>query len=150
MVHTKIVESSCVRATGGFGPEVGQAPRRSRWLGLVGRSRQCDRRPAPDEIERLLDYFDNNPTRLIPVGRIVRLAIASFLHRGGQDFYTPPAGAARTLNKRALGGTTERGGDRSSERSAPGSNRGTFWTSGENPGASASCGQGIGIRGPGK
>lgn len=46
-------------------------------LGLIGKSRQRDRRPTADELERLLDHFDNNRRLLIPMGRIVRYAIAS-------------------------------------------------------------------------
>lgn len=46
-------------------------------LGLIGKSRARDRRPTTDEIERLLDHFDDNRYLLIPMGRIVRFAIAS-------------------------------------------------------------------------
>lgn len=45
-------------------------------LGLIGKSRARDRRPTTDEIERLLDHFDDNRYLLIPMGRIVRFAIA--------------------------------------------------------------------------
>ena len=50
-------------------------------LGLVGKSRQRDRRPTAEEIKRLLDYFDNNRYLLIPMGRIVRFAIASAMRQ---------------------------------------------------------------------
>lgn len=46
-------------------------------LGLTGKSRARDRRPTTDEIERLPDHFDDNRYLLIPMGRIVRFAIAS-------------------------------------------------------------------------
>jgi integrase len=46
-------------------------------LGLIGKSRERDRRPTADEIRRLLGYFDAHRLLLIPMGRIVRFAIAS-------------------------------------------------------------------------
>src|SRR3546814_1225534 len=46
-------------------------------LGLISKSRQRDRRPTPDEIRRLLDHFDHNRYLVIPMGRIVRFALAS-------------------------------------------------------------------------
>ncbi|MBB6066353.1 hypothetical protein HNR76_002933 [Pseudoxanthomonas broegbernensis] len=42
--------------------------------GLIGKSRQRDRRPTADEIKRLLDHFDGNRRLSIPMGRIVRFA----------------------------------------------------------------------------
>jgi integrase len=50
-------------------------------LGLIGKSRQRDRRPTADEIKRLLEHFDNNRFLLIPMGRIVRFAIASAMRQ---------------------------------------------------------------------
>lgn len=50
-------------------------------LGLIGKSRQRDRRPTPDEIRRLLDHFDSNRYLMIPMGRIVRFAIASAMRQ---------------------------------------------------------------------
>jgi|GEM_PF-53404 len=50
-------------------------------LGLVGKSRARDRRPTADEIKRLLDHFDHNRRLLIPMGRIVRFAIASAMRQ---------------------------------------------------------------------
>ena len=50
-------------------------------LGLIGKSRQRDRRPTPEEIKRLLDYFDHNRYLLIPMGRIVRFALASAMRQ---------------------------------------------------------------------
>lgn len=46
-------------------------------LGLVGKSEERDRRPTEDEINRLLAYFKLLPRTIIPMGRIVRFAIAS-------------------------------------------------------------------------
>ena len=50
-------------------------------LGLIGKSRCRDRRPTADEIKRLLDHFDNNRFLMIPMGRIVRFAIASAMRQ---------------------------------------------------------------------
>jgi integrase len=50
-------------------------------LGLIGKSRQRDRRPTADEIRRLLDYFDAHRQLLIPMGRIMRFAIASAMRQ---------------------------------------------------------------------
>lgn len=50
-------------------------------LGLIGKSRQRDRRPTPDEIKRLLEHFDSNRRLQIPMGRIVRFAIASAMRQ---------------------------------------------------------------------
>ena len=46
-------------------------------LGLVGKGRERDRRPTPDELAKLLHYLDTHPRLKIPVGRIVRFAIAT-------------------------------------------------------------------------
>ncbi|HVX56919.1 MAG TPA: tyrosine-type recombinase/integrase [Candidatus Saccharimonadales bacterium] len=50
-------------------------------LGLIGKSRQRDRRPTADELNRLLEHFDNQPRGWIPMGRIVRFAIASAMRQ---------------------------------------------------------------------
>jgi integrase len=50
-------------------------------LGLIGKSRERDRRPTRDEINRIVTYFESNQRQLIPVGRIVRFAIASAMRQ---------------------------------------------------------------------
>lgn len=50
-------------------------------LGLIGRSNERDRRPSVDEIEALLDYFDNKTNTIIPMSRIVRFAIATAMRQ---------------------------------------------------------------------
>lgn len=50
-------------------------------LGLVGKGRSRDLRPWPDEITKLIDYFDSNPRQHIPVGRIMRFAIATAMRQ---------------------------------------------------------------------
>ncbi len=49
-------------------------------LGLVGRSRERDRRPTPDEIANLLAYFESRPT-IIPIARILKFAIATAMRQ---------------------------------------------------------------------
>jgi hypothetical protein len=50
-------------------------------LGLVGHSRERDRRPSEDEIARLISHFEGNPRQLIPMGRIIRFAIATAMRQ---------------------------------------------------------------------
>ncbi|MCY6380239.1 site-specific integrase [Hoeflea prorocentri] len=46
-------------------------------LGLIGRSKERNRRPTEDEIDALLNYFDNKTNMIIPMGRVIRFAIAT-------------------------------------------------------------------------
>ena len=46
-------------------------------LGMIAKSRDRDRRPTAQEIERILQFLEQNPRQFIPVGRIVRFAIAT-------------------------------------------------------------------------
>lgn len=46
-------------------------------LGLIGKSRERDRRPSPDEINRIVAHADANPRQIIPLGRIIKFAIAT-------------------------------------------------------------------------
>lgn len=46
-------------------------------LGLVGASKERDRRPTQGELERLFAHFDANPRNTIPMTRIVKFAIAT-------------------------------------------------------------------------
>lgn len=46
-------------------------------LGLIGRSNERDRRPTEDEIGALLDYFDRKTNMIIPMGRVIRFAVAT-------------------------------------------------------------------------
>ena len=48
-----------------------------RHLGLVGSSSERSRRPTDGELARLRAYWEENPTRFIPMWRIVRFAIAT-------------------------------------------------------------------------
>lgn len=48
-------------------------------LGLIGRSVERDRRPDPDELDDLIEHFEDNPRQIIPMGRIIRFAVATAL-----------------------------------------------------------------------
>jgi integrase len=46
-------------------------------LGLVGRSNERDRRPSQDELDKLIQHFEQKPRQLIPMHRIIRFAVAT-------------------------------------------------------------------------
>lgn len=50
-------------------------------LGLVGKGEERDRRPTNDELERLIAAFETNPRQQIPVGRIIRFAVATAMRQ---------------------------------------------------------------------
>ena len=52
-----------------------------RRLGLIGKGNERDRRPTQDELDRIICYHDNNPLQTIPVGRLVKFAIATAMRQ---------------------------------------------------------------------
>ncbi len=50
-------------------------------LGLVGKGNERDRRPTQDELDRLVAAFDANRFQQIPVGRIIRFAVATAMRQ---------------------------------------------------------------------
>jgi integrase len=48
-----------------------------RRLGLIAKGKERDRRPTQDELDRIVAYADNNPRQLIPLGRIIKFAVAT-------------------------------------------------------------------------
>ena len=50
-------------------------------LNLIGRSNERDRRPTQDELELLTEYTETNPRQFIPLGRIIRFAVATALRQ---------------------------------------------------------------------
>jgi len=50
-------------------------------LGLIGKGTERDRRPTEDELAKLIAYFDDNPRQGIPMGRIVKFAIATAMRQ---------------------------------------------------------------------
>jgi integrase len=50
-------------------------------LGLVGKGLERDRRPTEEEIDRLIAHFEANPRQTIPMGDIIRFAIATAMRQ---------------------------------------------------------------------
>lgn len=50
-------------------------------LGLIGKGVERDRRPTDEEVERLIAHFEGNPRQTIPMGDIVRFAIATAMRQ---------------------------------------------------------------------
>ncbi|MBS7552980.1 hypothetical protein KHC23_04860 [Ancylobacter dichloromethanicus] len=50
-------------------------------LGLIGKGKERDRRPTQDELDRIITALDQNPRQSIPVGRIVRFAVATAMRQ---------------------------------------------------------------------
>lgn len=50
-------------------------------LGLIGKSRERDRRPTEDELNRLFAHFDGNERQIIPMSRIIKFAIATAMRQ---------------------------------------------------------------------
>lgn len=52
-----------------------------RRLGLIGRSNERERRPTEDELDAIIRYLEHNDRQTIPVGRIVRFAVATAMRQ---------------------------------------------------------------------
>jgi integrase len=50
-------------------------------LDLVGNASERDRRPTQTELDDLIRYFDEKPRQLIPVGRMIRFAVATAMRQ---------------------------------------------------------------------
>jgi len=50
-------------------------------LSLIGKGNERDRRPTQDELDRITAALDENPRQIIPVGRIVRFAVATAMRQ---------------------------------------------------------------------
>ena len=50
-------------------------------LGLIAKGRERDRRPTQSELDRLVEYFESNLRQIIPMGRIVRFAVATAMRQ---------------------------------------------------------------------
>lgn len=50
-------------------------------LGLVGKGDERDRRPTQDELDRIITALEANDRQQIPVGRIIRLAVATAMRQ---------------------------------------------------------------------
>ena len=50
-------------------------------LGLVGKGNERDRRPTQDELDRIIASIEANDRQLIPVGRIIKFAVATAMRQ---------------------------------------------------------------------
>ena len=50
-------------------------------LDVVGKSNDRDRRPIQDELNRLIEYAECNHLQFIPLGRIIRFALATAMRQ---------------------------------------------------------------------
>jgi integrase len=50
-------------------------------LGLTGKSNERDRRPTDEELAKLIDHFDGNPRQIIPMGLIIKFAVATAMRQ---------------------------------------------------------------------
>jgi len=50
-------------------------------LGLVGKGVERDRRPTEDELKKLIAHFDCNERQIIPMGRIIKFAVATAMRQ---------------------------------------------------------------------
>ncbi len=50
-------------------------------LGLIGKGRERNRRPTSDELVRIIAHLDANPRQIIPVGRIIKFAVATAMRQ---------------------------------------------------------------------
>ncbi len=50
-------------------------------LDLIGDPQERDRRPTQNELDDLIKYFDEKPRQLIPVGRLIRFAVATAMRQ---------------------------------------------------------------------
>jgi integrase len=50
-------------------------------LDLIGNGNERDRRPTLGELDELIEYTENNPRQFIPLGRIIRFAVATAMRQ---------------------------------------------------------------------
>jgi integrase len=50
-------------------------------LGLIGKSRERDRRPTEEELKQLFTHFDAGARQLIPMSRIIKFAVATAMRQ---------------------------------------------------------------------
>lgn len=76
-IKTLLVHAAAVHGVEVPTEQVSLARVALRRLGLVGKGNERDRRPTEDELHRIIFYNDNNPRQGIPVGRLVKFAVAT-------------------------------------------------------------------------
>ncbi len=76
-IHTIITHAAAVHGLDISTEQVDLARVALRRLGLIGKSKERNRRPTQEELDRLLDFFETNTTVTIPVARMIKFAVAS-------------------------------------------------------------------------
>ncbi len=96
-IRTILVHAAAVHGLTVPSEEVTLARVALRRLGLIGKPRERDRRPTEDELARIIVHHDSNPRQKIPLGRLVRFAVATAMR---QDEISRLAWADIDLNRR--------------------------------------------------
>lgn len=80
-INTVITHAAAVHGIDVSKEQVDLARVALRRLGLVGSGAERDRRPTQDELDAILEHLDSNDRQQIPVGRIVRFAVATAMRQ---------------------------------------------------------------------
>lgn len=80
-IKTLLVHAAAVHGVEVPTEQVSLARVALRRLGLVGKGTERDRRPTEEELHRIIVYNDNNPRQGIPVGRLVKFAVATAMRQ---------------------------------------------------------------------
>jgi len=80
-IGTLLTHAAAVHGIEVYPEEVGLARAALSRLGLIGNACERDRRPTQQELDSLTSYFENNSRQLIPMGRIVRFAVATAMRQ---------------------------------------------------------------------
>ncbi len=80
-INTVVTHAAAVHGIDVSKEQVDLARVALRRLGLVGRGFERDRRPTQDELDAIVEYLDSNKRQLIPVGRIVKFAVATAMRQ---------------------------------------------------------------------
>lgn len=80
-IRTILVRATAVHGIDTPVEQVNLARVALRRLSLVDKSNERDRRPTQDELDRIIALHDDNPRQTIPLGRIVKFAIATAMRQ---------------------------------------------------------------------
>jgi integrase len=80
-IRTILTHAAAVHGIGSSTEDVRLARVALSRLGLIGKGDERDRRPTQDELEQLIEYLEHNPRQFIPMGRIVRFAVATAMRQ---------------------------------------------------------------------
>lgn len=80
-INTILTHATAVHGIPVFTEPIALARVALRRLGLVGKGQERDRRPTQAELDALIHYLDGNPRQVIPVGRIIRFAVATAMRQ---------------------------------------------------------------------